>query len=153
MCNISYYSIIFPAEGVTTHLFPCSDCHAVMWSLYACCIGKELGEPLLGWPVLFKIVKGIAEGIAYIHKSKYVRQRESAFLGDLKPSDIFLDSHANPKISNIGISRILEGQRYPHVYLILHRWFIEYFHIWFMLHCIYVSALIELLNTFLILDP
>jgi hypothetical protein len=81
MCNISYYSIIFPAEGVTTHLFPCSDCHAVMWSLYACCIGKELGEPLLGWPVLFKIVKGIAEGIAYIHKSKYAGNVRALSLG------------------------------------------------------------------------
>lgn len=57
----------------------------------------------IGWPVRYKIIEGIAQGIAYLHKQcgLYIIHR------DLKPSNILLDSDMTPKISDFGLCKIL----------------------------------------------
>ncbi|ERN06885.1 hypothetical protein AMTRI_Chr06g174590 [Amborella trichopoda] len=56
----------------------------------------------LPWPVRLKIAKGTARGLAHLHDCsprKYVH-------GDIKPSNILLDSNLNPYISDFGLSRL-----------------------------------------------
>ncbi|KAM3399714.1 hypothetical protein ACQJBY_004876 [Aegilops geniculata] len=54
----------------------------------------------LDWTSIFRIIRGIACGVAHIH------MKGVAHL-DLKPAHILLDSNMNPKICDFGRSRIL----------------------------------------------
>ncbi|KAK1271215.1 putative inactive leucine-rich repeat receptor-like protein kinase [Acorus gramineus] len=57
----------------------------------------------LTWSIRLKIAKGTARGLAYIHDhspKKYVH-------GDIKPSNILLDSDFNPLVSDFGLHRLL----------------------------------------------
>ncbi|CAO2146373.1 unnamed protein product [Urochloa humidicola] len=53
------------------------------------------------WFNTFRIIHGIAEGLNYLHVQHVVHS-------DLKPSNILLDYHLNPKISDFGIARKLD---------------------------------------------
>lgn len=53
------------------------------------------------WPSTFRIIRGIAEGVAYLHSNHVIHL-------DLKPQRIFLDSNMNPKIRGFEISKKLE---------------------------------------------
>jgi len=55
----------------------------------------------LDWFNCFRIIQGIAHGLNYLHVQHIVHS-------DLKPSNILLDSHINPKISDFGIARMLD---------------------------------------------
>ncbi|RLN34154.1 putative receptor-like protein kinase [Panicum miliaceum] len=57
----------------------------------------------IDWPVRYKIIEGVAQGVAYLHKQcgLHIIHR------DLKPSNILLDSDMTPKISYFGLSKIL----------------------------------------------
>ncbi|XP_060667648.1 G-type lectin S-receptor-like serine/threonine-protein kinase SD1-13 isoform X2 [Ziziphus jujuba] len=58
---------------------------------------------LLDWRKRKHIIEGIAQGLLYLHKYSRLRIVHR----DLKTSNILLDNHMNPKISDFGLARIL----------------------------------------------
>jgi serine/threonine protein kinase len=58
---------------------------------------------MLDWGTRIHIIEWIAQGLLYLHQ--YSRLR--IIHRDLKPSNILLDSEMNPKISNLGMARIV----------------------------------------------
>ncbi|XP_062201797.1 mannose/glucose-specific lectin-like [Phragmites australis] len=67
-------------------------------------LDKHLSDESCGldWDTRYKIIKGISEGLDYLHNgSKY-----SIFHLDLKPANILLDKNMMPKIGDFGLSRL-----------------------------------------------
>ena len=59
-----------------------------------------LTEPSSGhqWRVRYQIIKGICEGVRYLHQKSIIHV-------DLKPKNILFDDSLVPKIADFGISR------------------------------------------------
>jgi serine/threonine protein kinase len=55
------------------------------------------------WPERFQIIKGICNGLEYIHEKGYIHL-------DLKPDNILLDDDMVPKITDFGLSRFFGDQ-------------------------------------------
>ncbi|OQU83985.1 hypothetical protein SORBI_3005G210200 [Sorghum bicolor] len=70
-------------------------------SLDSFIFGARTSRLHLDWPTRFQIIKGIAEGMLYLHKLCGLH----IIHGDLKPSNILLDTNMKPKISDFGLSR------------------------------------------------
>lgn len=56
----------------------------------------------LEWQTRYQIIKGICEGLRYLHKESIIHR-------DLKPANILLDDFLVPKITDFGISKHLDG--------------------------------------------
>ena len=61
---------------------------------------------LLDWKRRLNIIDGIVQGLLYLHKYS----RLKVVHRDLKASNILLDEHMNPKISDFGMARIFSPQ-------------------------------------------
>ncbi|KAL1563656.1 G-type lectin S-receptor-like serine/threonine-protein kinase isoform X2 [Salvia divinorum] len=62
------------------------------------------GRTLLTWPNRYDIIMGITRGLLYLHHDS----RLKIIHRDLKTSNILLDGHLSPKISDFGLARIFE---------------------------------------------
>uniref|UniRef100_K3ZIE1 non-specific serine/threonine protein kinase n=1 Tax=Setaria italica TaxID=4555 RepID=K3ZIE1_SETIT len=53
------------------------------------------------WSIRYKIIKGICQGLHYLHQSRINHL-------DLKPANVLLGAHMEPKITDFGLSRCID---------------------------------------------
>ncbi|KAL5973422.1 hypothetical protein ACLOJK_030072 [Asimina triloba] len=70
--------------------------------------GRE--KPALSWPQRFRIVKGVASGLLYLHEEweKLVLHR------DIKASNVLLDGEMNGRLGDFGLARLYDHGTCPH---------------------------------------
>ncbi|XP_048439971.1 PR5-like receptor kinase isoform X3 [Pyrus x bretschneideri] len=65
----------------------------------------SMRRAVLDWGTRFNIIQGVARGLVYLHHDSYLK----VIHRDLKVSNILLDEKMNPKISDFGLARSVEG--------------------------------------------
>ncbi|CAO2149657.1 unnamed protein product [Urochloa humidicola] len=67
-------------------------------------LNKHLSDESCGldWHTRYKIIKGICEGLDYLHNGS----KDPIYHLDLKPANILLDDNILPKIADFGLSRL-----------------------------------------------
>ena len=55
----------------------------------------------LDWSSIFQIIEGVAHGLQYLHKQRFLHK-------DVKPGNILLDSNMNPIITDFSIAKALD---------------------------------------------
>ncbi|XP_057723818.1 uncharacterized protein LOC130939750 [Arachis stenosperma] len=65
------------------------------------------GFPTIDWEVTYKIILGIAKGLAYLHEELHVR----IIHRDIKLSNILLDNDFTPKIVDFGLTRLFSEDK------------------------------------------
>ncbi|EOY13460.1 Leucine-rich repeat transmembrane protein kinase [Theobroma cacao] len=73
-------------------------------SLARALFGPEDRQLKLDWPTRQKICIGIARGLAYLHEES----RLKIVHRDIKATNVLLDKHLNPKISDFGLAKLDE---------------------------------------------
>ncbi|VAH99639.1 unnamed protein product [Triticum turgidum subsp. durum] len=58
----------------------------------------------LQWTTCYQIIKGICEGIHYLHQQRIIHM-------DLNPQNVLLDNNMVPRIADFGLSRRLSGSQ------------------------------------------
>jgi serine/threonine protein kinase len=58
-----------------------------------------------GWHACYNIIKGICEGLHYLHNGS----KDPIYHLDLKPANILLDKNMMPKIGDFGLSRLVDS--------------------------------------------
>lgn len=103
--------------------------HRSFVKLYGCCVEEEerllvyeylennsLGQALFGpvqcrlqldWPIRSNICLEVARGLAYLHEESRIRIVHR----DIKPNNILLDKHLNPKIADFGLAKLYEAEK------------------------------------------
>ncbi|XBH87809.1 hypothetical protein VPH35_075198 [Triticum aestivum] len=76
-------------------------------------LDKHITDELRGltWDTRFDIIRGICEGMRYLHEDKSIIHM------DLKPANILLDDHMIPKITDFGQSRFAENTHTKEIFI------------------------------------
>ncbi|KAL0012448.1 hypothetical protein SO802_007556 [Lithocarpus litseifolius] len=86
-----------------------SDGKQVAVKRLSCCSEQDANRrEQLNWSIRINIINGIARGLLYLHEDSRLR----IIHRDLKPSNVLLDNDMNPKISDFGMARIIEGNEH-----------------------------------------